>query len=522
MRQLAFLASLLFFIGCSSPEQIGEPQAHQGTEALWNEDLEPFYHGVASGDPLPDRVILWTRVTPRQAEAVEASWEISADEAFSEIAASGTYTTGPQRDFTVKVDATGLEAGTRYFYRFQALGQYSPVGQTRTARAGEVDQLRFAVVSCSNYEAGYFNALADIATREDLDAVLHLGDYIYEYGPGYYGDTSLQRKHLPPHEIITLEDYRTRYAQYRLDPDFQAAHRNHPFITIWDDHEITNNSYQSGAQNHQPEEGDYEQRKAAARQAYYEWLPVRAQPGDRLYRSFHFGELADLIMLDERLAGRSPQAESMAQEDYRSPDRSMLGVAQREWLFEELSASEARWKIIGNQVIFSDLDLSMFRPQSPRNLDAWDGYPAEKEQILSFLRSEDLQNVVFITGDTHASWAFEVPSSIADYQRRPASARLAVEFGTPSISSANWDEGRSLDTVLRAERVFLESGHNPHLKDVNLHDHGYLLLELQPDRALVEWRFVEQLDTPNKAMRPGSRLMVRAGTHRIEIPEAVQ
>jgi len=234
---LLFLGGLLI-AGCGSDHQnaADTPLPDDGTSRYWQADFKPFYHGVASGDPLSDRVIIWTRVTPEAEGEVHGVWQIALDETMEQLVQSGAFTTGPERDYTVKVDVAGLQPNTRYYYRFEALDASSPVGRTKTAPAGETGQVKFAVVSCSNFEAGYFNAFARIADRDDVDAVLHLGDYIYEYEPGRYGDTTLGRLHLPPKELVGLQDYRTRYSQYRLDPDFQEAHRLHPFITVWDDH----------------------------------------------------------------------------------------------------------------------------------------------------------------------------------------------------------------------------------------------------------------------------------------------
>ncbi len=495
-------------------EPQGPPLPDDGTSRYFRAEQAPFYHGVASGDPTSERVVIWTRVTPKHMGRVRVKWFVARDEAMEQVVRRGTVHTDSLRDFTVKVDVDGLEPDTRYFYRFEALGGQSPVGRTRTLPAGDAEKLKLAVVSCSNFEAGYFNAFACIADRADLHAVLHLGDYFYEYGPGTYGDTSLGRLHLPPKEILTLQDYRTRYAQYRLDPDFQRAHQMHPFITIWDDHEIANNSFVEGAQNHQPEtEGDYQQRKADARKAYFEWLPVRENPDGKLYRMFSAGNLADLLMLDERLEGRSAPADSVADPRLHDPNRTMLGTEQLQWLMDNLRAGTATWKLIGNQVIFSHVDRSKLFPDRPINLDAWDGYPVEQGKIKDFIRENGIQNVVFLTGDTHCSWAFEVPSSVEAYRADPAGAVVALEFGTPSISSSNYDESTPMDTVRLAQELYLQS--NPHLKFVNLHDHGYLLITLSPTDLTAEWYYVDTVKQPSEEEFLGGRVRVRVGEGRI-------
>jgi alkaline phosphatase D len=270
--------------------------------------LAPFFHGVASGDPLSDRIILWTRVTTDDV-SVGVDWQIATDTGFANVVNSGTVTTDTAIDHTVKVDATGLAAGTWYYYRFKAYNRYSATGRTRTSPTGNTDSLRFAVIACSNFQAGFFNVYHDIATRNDIDAVLHLGDYYYEYeagGYGYINDTN--RLHDPAHEALSLGDYRMRHSQYKLDPDLRYCHQQYPFITIWDDHETANNSWMGGAENHTPStEGDWFTRKDAGRRAYFEWLPIReasAHNDSMIHRTEHWGDLLDLIMVDTRYEGR--------------------------------------------------------------------------------------------------------------------------------------------------------------------------------------------------------------------------
>ncbi|WP_317930655.1 alkaline phosphatase D family protein [Halioxenophilus sp. WMMB6] len=282
-----------------------------------------FEHGVASGDPLQDSVILWTRITAnakQPQEAFKVQWRLAEDAEFKRVVNSGAASTSAARDYTVKVDVAGLEPDTTYYYQFQLGHEKSPLGRTRTLPIGDIEQTRLAVVSCSNFGYGYFNVYREIAQQDELTAVLHLGDYIYEYNNEGYSDHSLaagERRLQPEHEIIALDDYRARYSLYRRDPDLQAAHAQHPFICVWDDHELANDAYMTGAENHQPEsEGDWQQRKAAAIQAYREWLPIRdyqdASNPALTYRSFQIGNLVSLYMLDTRIIGRSQQFDYQA------------------------------------------------------------------------------------------------------------------------------------------------------------------------------------------------------------------
>lgn len=493
----SLLALVLF--SCKEKEKQYPPLAEQ-TSVLYDTTLKPFYHGVASGDPMNDRVIIWTRVTPEDSvPSIDVQWQVAGDANFSAIIASDTFATTPAHDYTVKVDVTGLQPDQTYYYRFTAFGKTSATGRTKTTPAAGGDSVKFAVVSCSNWEFGYFNAYSRIAEK-DIDAVLHLGDYIYEYATGNYGDTTIGRFNLPAHEIVSLHDYRTRHAQYRLDNGLREVSRQHPFITIWDDHEFANNVYKQGAQNHQPEtEGDFTLRKAAAKQAYYEWLPIRES--EKLYRSFSYGDLAQLIMLDERIEGREAPPDTIA---VAANDRTMLGKEQLAW-FEEQLRSSATWKVVGNQVIFSDVLLSAVYPNMPRNLDSWDGYQFEKNRIREFILRQKIKDIVFLTGDTHASWAIEVATDITKKY-----APFAVEFGTTSISSANDNEYYSTDTVLMMEKALLVA--NPHIKYINARDHGYMLLTLYPQKAKAEWYYVETLREPDLRERLAKSVEVNKGS----------
>ncbi|MDF2697484.1 MAG: phoD, partial [Labilithrix sp.] len=347
-----------------------------GTGCSVKEDVPPpsdpvFNHGIASGDPLPDAVILWTRIAATA--PVTGRWEVAKDVAFASIVARGAFSTNAERDYTVKVDATGLEPGTTYYYRFIALGRTSLTGRTRTAPL-DARRLRFAVVSCASLPHGYFHVYRTISERPDIDAVLHLGDYIYEYAEGDYGDV---RESEPKHAVQTLADYRERYAQYRRDPDLQEAHRQHPFVCIWDDHELVDNAWRDGTTGDNPAVGPWAERRSAARTAYSEWIPIRDQQDGRIWRSLRYGTLAELIFLDTRLWGRDQQ---VAEDDPRrmDPARQLLGADQEAWLSERLRTSTARWKLVCQQVMMVEVP-SWFRD------DGWDDYPAARSRFFDIL-----------------------------------------------------------------------------------------------------------------------------------------
>lgn len=477
---------------------------------LYDSALKPFYHGVASGDPLQDRVIIWTRVTPVDSvAAIPVKWEMSQDESFRTVIRQDTTSALASRDYTVKVDVTDLAPGQQYFYRFITAGVSSIIGKTKTLSDESTDTVRLAVVSCANWEFGYFNAYARIAEK-NVDAVIHLGDYIYEYATGKYGNKDSGRKNLPPHEIITLTDYRTRYSQYHLDEGLRKARQAHPFITVWDDHEVANDVYRSGAQNHQPEEGDFEARKAAAKKAYYEWIPIREN--QKHYRSFQFGGLADLIMLDERLEGRVKPLDSLSDPAYKTSYRTMLGEEQLLW-FEKALGKRKRWKIIGNQVMFSPLDQSAVNPAQGVNLDSWGGYPLERNRIADFIQDNAIKDVLFLAGDTHSSWAIEVINDSKTSARKNRTFPFAVEFGTTSISSGNANEYASDAEVIKRENKFLET--NPHVKYTNHRDHGYLLLTVTSGNAIGQWYTVRTLMKIDSAEKVDKQMEVVRGTSRI-------
>lgn len=440
--------------------------------------LAPFYHGVASGDPLPDAVILWTRITLATEEPVTVNWRMATDTLFTNIVASGSAVTDASKDWTVQVDVTGLSADSWYYYQFGHEGTLSIMGRTHTAPTGGVEHLRFGVVSCSSYEHGLFNAYRSLAERNDIDAVLHLGDYIYEYEVGGYSINLEGRTYEPTNEIVTLDDYRTRYSHYRLDADLRELHRQYPFILIWDDHESANDSWYGGAENHtEGAEGAWMDRKASAIRAHEEWLPIRKpDPSDleRIYRDFSFGSMADLIMLDTRLYAREESGLIGA------ATRSMLGYAQRHWLYDNLSASEAKWKVIGQQVMMAPLQILGLSV----NTDQWDGYTGERDSLYSHLLDNGIDNAVVLTGDIHTSWGNDLRRGAGPFN---PGTPVAVEFVVTSITSPGFPFNVGAGVIQTS---------NQHVKYLDLTQNGYLILDLTEQAAQSDWYYISTKTSP--------------------------
>jgi alkaline phosphatase D len=438
----------------------------------------PFYHGVASGDPLHDRVIIWTRVTPDEIndKPIYGTWRMSLNPDMSDFISAGEFSTNQDNDYTVKIDVVNLAPSTCYYYEFETDGKRSVIGKTRTADLGPNTNVRFAVVSCSNYQHGYFNIYGALAQRNDVHAVLHLGDYIYEYGLGVYSANMPDRLHEPVHETITLDDYRLRYSHYRLDNDLQAVHQQYPFICVWDDHESANDAWVGGAQNHTPTiEGLWQTRKNNAIKAYFEWMPIRETSfQNSIYRKIEYGDLVNLYMLDTRLEGRMMQL-SATSPGLNNPDRTLLGATQKEWLKNELLNSKSQWNIIAQQVMMAPL-LNQWN--LPVNTDIWDGYPVERSEILNFIVDYDVQNVVVLTGDFHTSWANNLP--LSNYVPASGENSAGVEFVATSVNSPSIN--------VNIGPLMIKSI-NAHIQWFNLEKRGYLLVDITPERTQGEWYF---------------------------------
>ncbi|QSB53138.1 alkaline phosphatase D family protein [Acinetobacter calcoaceticus] len=512
-----------------------------------------FLHGVASGDPLQDKVILWTRLTPVDLNArLKVTWEIATDNQFKQNLKTGMVETTKTDDFTVKVDAAGLQANTIYYYRFRFGNKISSVGQTKTLPIS-TNKVTFAVCSCSNYPAGYFYVYREMA-KQNVDLIIHLGDYIYEYGADGYAaeDAAKLGRTLPTDnnkEIIKLDDYRKRYALYRQDKDLQAAHQRHPFIVIWDDHELANDTWRDGAENHQSDEGSFSDRKLAALQAYFEWMPIRPVTSTdhlNIYRQFNFGSLVELTMLDTRIIARDKQLEyadymtaaglnaQKFQVDLTDPKRTLMGYTQRDWLVDKLKQSTATWNVIGQQVLMSkmwipaELLLSLGQITSggasaetlakmnaqitelvtlklrleqgdptltaqektrvttvvPYNLDAWDGYYAERETVYESLASLN-KKVIVLAGDTHNAWASYLYSQKGQY--------VGVELATSSVSSPGLEKYLSIPMAQLQQFEFAFTTLIDELAYCNLNQRGYLLVTLDQAQVQSNWIFVDSI-----------------------------
>ncbi|PKB14181.1 alkaline phosphatase D [Novosphingobium kunmingense] len=503
-----------------------------------------FTHGVASGEPAGDRVLLWTRYAA--AGNAELRWEVSDSLDFSRIAAGGTVIASPASDGCTKVTATGLRPDSWYYYRFVGPdGAVSDVGRTRTLPVDAASRFRVAVFSCANFGFGFFNAYAHAAEAGDFDLVVHTGDYLYEYPRGEYPSARdvLPGREAPPEEMVTLAQYRARFAQYRSDPDLQRIHQLYPMVAMWDDHETANDTWAGGAQNHQANEGDWQTRKRISEQVYREWMPVSDAP----YAAYEIGDLASLYRLESRHLARSQpldllgvaKAATAAEADARlagfrdgawaDPARTLLGTAQESWLATSLRAStRARkpWQVLGQQIVMGSLVLPdsvtaslpakapdwlrdrliayqrAGRDGLPFNMDAWDGYPAARDRLYRAALDADA-NLIVLSGDSHNAWAF-------DLDRK--GARVGVEMAGHSVTSPGaegslaWIKPDALarDVVAR----------NPQLKWCDTARRGYLAVDLTPHSATGEWRFLSSVRQRGTALADVQRMVVLAGQRR--------
>jgi alkaline phosphatase D len=506
MKLSGFLVGLLLLVSGVAQAQLYSVirDANKIDSNLIDPALKPFYHGVASGDPLPTAVIIWTRVTPDDtlSQPVTVTWQMATDLAFDQIVQSDSVVTDASRDYTVKVDVTGLQANTYYYYRFKASGVVSITGRTKTAPVGNVDRIKVVAISCSDYKEGYFQAYRKIADRNDISLVIHLGDYIYEQGGGQPG-----RVHEPDAEIYRLQDYRQRYSQYHLDPDLRRCHQMHPFATIWDDHDIVVDALTDTCFRHNQAFGPYLDRKFAAVTAAREWLPMR-DPDTTLYsfyknwRTLSFGNLLDVVLIDVRLYDRDRFADNVNDPIYSDTSAHIMGSEQLGWFLNTLSSTSAQWKVVANQLMLAQLRAI---DPVPVIFENWDGYPYERNKFFNHLSDNNIDNVVFATGDFHVSLALDVardPYDTAMYTSANGDGSLLVELVVPSISGGNYDEGSisfgGVPVTLPAETLEgLIPAVNPHIKKAEITSHGYLLLDVNNTRTQGEFWYVGNIDDQN-------------------------
>lgn len=532
-----------------------------------------FAWGVASGDPTAHELILWTAIAPANENVVsvplileyvlvqgQAEDPAQWNQIFQQgpIQQLGEFLALKARDYTVKIDLgnsalyentsfglgqmPALVAGQTVLYRFRAGSQTSRIGRSKTLPEGEVEQVRFATVSCSNLPAGFFSVY-EMVRKESLDFVIHLGDYLYEGGGGgeNLNRNGVSRQPRPAKEMVLVEDYVQRHQQYKADPELQALHATHPMIAVWDDHEITNDAYKDGADNHQPDEGDYLVRRAIAIRTYFNWMPLRERfsrlettfepdPREVIYRDFQVGDLCSLIMLDTRIVGRDKQAEIMAVDPDRfNPQRNLLGFDQRRWLSDRLFASKQKnslWTVLGQQVMFGQLNLlelpqvklldqSVLGNIAAVNMDQWDGYVAERNRVFNMIKDIGIENLVVLTGDIHTSWAielFENPFTLLG--GNPLQRSLGVEVVTPSVTSSGFPD--EVADVVSAALPLL----NPHIKYNELKTKGFVLLEMTRTRLSATWKYAQSvadeslIGMENEAMR--KTMTVPLGSNRFE------
>lgn len=563
LRQSVYASAGLFlapnFISCDNDDNVV-------SDIPANLNQKNFDYGVASFDPSSDSVTIWTRYD--KDSSAQIIWQVSTEKEFKSPLRSGKEFALSSRDYTIAIELQNLTADSKLYYRFinQKNGDVSAIGETITLPSNP-NSVKMAICSCSNYQAGLFNAYNAIA-KSDAQVVVHLGDYFYEYPAGGYGSTPenafLNRKHSPATEILSLEDYRTRYKQYRADKDLQLAHQMKPFICVWDDHEIANDTWKNGAENHDPKtEGSFEDRKRNAIQAYSEYIPVKTNDINKIYRSIQFGDLLNLIMLDTRVIGRDKQLEygnyydekgnflaPKFQKDWLSPTRTLLGAEQKAWLTGQLASSNAKWQVLGQQVLMGKMllpaemlgtfgkivaevsangsasaeTLQFFEKQLkelvvlksrllqndptlteqekarittvlPYNLDAWDGYPVEREMIYAAAGNK---NLVCLAGDTHNAWQ----SNLMDNGKK----KKGFEIACSSISSPGLEAYLGADKATTTQFAGALSLLIDDLKYANVSERGYTMITFSQADVKAEWVYVNTILSENYSTQIGNVL----------------
>lgn len=566
IRQSMYASAGLFlapsFVSCDNDDDVI-------SDIPSNLNEKNFDYGVASFDPSSNGVTIWTRYD--KDSSAQIIWQVSTDKTFKKPLRSGKELVLANRDFTIAIELQNLEADMKLYYRFinQTNGDVSSIGETITLPENP-NSIKMAVCSCSNYQAGLFNVYNAIA-KSEAQVIIHLGDYFYEYPAGGYGSTPenafLNRKHSPVTELFSLEDYRARYKQYRADKDLQLAHQMKPFICVWDDHEIANDTWKNGAENHDPNtEGSFETRKRNAIQAYSEYIPVKTNDINKIYRSIQLGDLLNLIMLDTRVIGRDKQLEydnyydaqgnflpTEFQKDWLSPTRTMLGNEQRTWLLNELSTNHAKWQVLGQQVLMGKMflpaemlgtfgkivtevstngsaspeTLQFFQKQLselailktrllqndptlteqekarittvlPYNLDAWDGYPVEREMI--YAATGNKTNLVCLAGDTHNAWY----SNLVDNNQN----KQGIEIACSSVSSPGLEAYLGTDPTTNTQFAGVLSLLIDDLNYANIVERGFSMVTFSKTDVKAEWIFVSNILSENFTTKIGNMVTI--------------
>ncbi len=488
-RFIPFCIFLLLIVGhCETMNATDYPN----DRSILDSTLRPFYHGVASGDPMSDRIIIWTRVTT-DAPSVSVKWRMATDTAMNNIIAQGTTTTDTSKDYIVNVDVTGLQPNTYYYYEFEALGRLSQRGRTKTLPTGNVDNFRIAVINCSNYSYGYFNAYDVIRKRNDVDMVIHLGDYIYEDGikRGPAALDTIHRRTFPEYDAFDLVSYRQRYAWYHLDPSLRELHRQYPMVVIWDDHEFANDAFaDTSAYHHPATQGTWAARKANAIRVYKEWIPMRVDTAkfDIINWEQKIGNLADIIYTEDRIHkidAKTPEQaiQLLTNKDnlaFDTPDKPMHGQRQMEWIAQSLKNSTSTWKVLANQVVFSPFvykQAILGFPFPWHSAAGWDMYPLDRKKILDTINTYDIKNFVVLSGDIHIAMMFDIPNGLIPYNPSTGAGSAGVEFVGDNVVPGG---------IFGGMQSYMY-GNNTHLRYVNPSSTGYFVLDLTPESACADY-----------------------------------
>jgi alkaline phosphatase D len=489
MRNLYTTISLLTLF-CLFTNKIQAQTTYPNDRSVLDSTIQPFYHGVASGDPMQDKVIIWTRVTTDTA-IVDVKWRVALDTSMGIVVAQGTTTTDASRDYTVKIDVTNLQPDKYYYYEFEALGRLSQRGRTKTLPTGNVENFRLALLSCSNYSFGYFNPYDRIRESNDVDLVIHVGDYIYEDGFKIGGLDTIKRRTYPEYDAYDLASYRLRYGWYHLDPSLRNLHQQYPMVVIWDDHEFANDAFADTSSNHHPAtQGTWAVRKANAIRVFKEWIPMREDTSKINVIAFkqNIGNLADIIYTENRIdkfdVNDVQQGTNLLFNidnlQYDTPNRTMHGFRQMEWICSELKNSTAKWKILANQVVFSNYVYkgSFIGQVFPfHHAAGWDMYPLERKRVIDTVNYYNIKNLVVLSGDIHVAMAYDIPNNIVPYNATTGAGSAGVEFVCDNVVNGG---------IFGGMESYMYTN-NKHLRYINPKSTGYTIVNFTQGSACADF-----------------------------------